>query len=411
MTEVRDRELGSALRELEVPEHYEGFDTELRSRLGRRPRRVWALAAAAVLVVIAATLALALPRESDVASAAEVREAIRDGLASAKSLSGVFVNREAGGENRWSFLVTRSGSFRIDSRKHGTHLVYDAGRNVEYYSDGPNFVRRLGLAPGAPDSDAAEWVLQRGLGSVVAVYAAAGDPEVAETEHAGRSAWLLHTGTGNEGDLRRLTVDQETGIPVRDTLFHKGRLVSEWRIESLRVNDGSAGQFTIEPVRKQEVVQYDMGFRRVDLEDVEAAVGYEPLVPRSLPNGFELNEVAVAEKSRPTGDEQRQNPESREVVSLAYRSGFDEIVITTRLTGADRARWGDPLLGSSLTTRKGETVTLDDGALEGERGELLIDPNSVPHIWVVTDDLVVTIAGNLDRDELLEIAESLARSS
>jgi DNA-directed RNA polymerase specialized sigma24 family protein len=34
---------------------------------------------------------------------------------------------------------------------------------------------------------------------------------------------------------------------------------------------------------------------------------------------------------------------------------------------------------------------------------------SVPHIWAIDGPLVITIAGNVDGDELVRIAESLAR--
>ena len=37
----------------------------------------------------------------------------------------------------------------------------------------------------------------------------------------------------------------------------------------------------------------------------------------------------------------------------------------------------------------------------------MIDPNSVPHIWAIDGPLVLTIAGNVDGDELQRIAQSL----
>jgi hypothetical protein len=44
---------------------------------------------------------------------------------------------------------------------------------------------------------------------------------------------------------------------------------------------------------------------------------------------------------------------------------------------------------------------------EGRTGELLIDPLAVPHVWAMTDRLVVTVAGDLDRVELFRLADSL----
>jgi hypothetical protein len=55
-----------------------------------------------------------------------------------------------------------------------------------------------------------------------------------------------------------------------------------------------------------------------------------------------------------------------------------------------------------------ETVTLASGAFAGAKAEILIDPRSVPHLWAMTDSLVLTVSGDLTRDELLAVAESLA---
>jgi hypothetical protein len=79
-------------------------------------------------------------------------------------------------------------------------------------------------------------------------------------------------------------------------------------------------------------------------------------------------------------------------------------VITTRATGPDPSRWSDPVLGSSVRANPPERIKVI-----GNPAWLVIDPNSVPHIWAIQGRHVVTIAGNLDRDELLRIAESLSR--
>src|SRR5262245_6845032 len=410
---TRDRELGDALRELEVPEHRAGFDGELKRLLAepRRRRRRWVPAVAAVAALaLAAGVALFLPRGSDVASAAELRDTIVESLASARTLSGVFVNREQprGGENRWRFAVNSAGSFRIEGVGQPTVTAYDAATNVETSSDAGLFVTRTGLAPGPPDAGPADWVLAGGLGSVVAALASDGDAAVKETEYRGRSAWEVRTPTGNPGEERLITVDRETGVPVRSALFRNGQPGAEWRIEDLRVDEGrGAGGFVLQPNAGQQRSRYDMGFRRVRLDDVRNHVGRASLVPTWVPPGFERVEVGVANRSRATGDEQRQNPVSKDVVSIRYRRGVDELVVTSRLTGPDPSAWGDPVIGSSPMGRQPQAVTFTKGALHGRQGELVIDANSVPHIWAVAGPLVVTVAGNLDRGELLHVAESL----
>jgi hypothetical protein len=264
------------------------------------------------------------------------------------------------------------------------------------------------LAPGPPDAAAAGWVLQRGLGSIVAALAVDGDADVREVDYEGRAAWKVRVPTGNPGEERVIVVDRETGIPVRSALFRDGNAGAEWRIEQLQVDDPTTEDtFRLTPSDGQTRSRFDMGFRGAALEDVPRRVGYRPLVPAQVPDGFQRVEVAVAEQSRPTSDEQRPNPPSRDVVSLRYRNGLDELVVTTRRVGADPSAWGDPLIGSAPMGRAPEQVTFRGGALEGHTGEVVVDANSVPHVWAVAGALVVTVAGNLDRDELVRVAESL----
>lgn len=416
MSYFRDEELGRTLQELDVPEHRTGFDEELIRRLTEvpAPRRSWLAAAAVALALpLAAAIVLLAPSGSNVASAADLRERVVSAIESAPGISGVFVNREqprSGRETRWHFVLDESGSFRIAGLEHQTLLSYDARMNVESSSDGDLFVTRTGLAPGPPDPGPADWVVQRGLGSVVAALTAYEDSDVAEVDHGGRASWQVRVPAGNPGEERVIVVDRETGIPVRSALFRNGALASEWLIEDLRLEPSGDVQFVPIPAPKQEHRRYDMGFRRVRLEEVPARVGYQPLVPASVPSGFELAEVAVAERSRPTGDEQRQNPPSQDVVSLRYRRGLDELVVTTRRAGDDPSAWGDPVIGSAPMGRAPEQVVVADGVLEGVRAEVVVDANSVPHAWAVPGPLVVTVAGNLDRDELVRVAESLRRA-
>lgn len=405
---MSDKELGTALRELEVPEHRPDFEKELRRSL--RPRRAhrWTLAAAAALA-LASIVALVVPRGSDVASAAEVQEAISDALRSAHTITGVFVNQEqAGGEeNRWRFEFRSSGSFRIAGlgKNNPTDLEYDPGLNTEAYSDEGLFVWRVGLAPGWPDAAPAGWVLRRDIGSVVAVLSADPEADVEEVEYGGRPAWTLRTPTGNPGEEREITVDRETGIPVRDRRLRDSRFAGEWRIEELQVNPGRRETFRLAPRKGQQQLRYDMGFERTSLERAESVVGYKPLVPSWVPPGFEPAEVAVARSSRATGDEQRQNPPSRNVVSVRYARGLDQIVVTTRSTGPDPSRWGDPVIGSSVQARPPVRLRFPKGTLRD--AHLVIDANSVPHIWGIAGPVVVTVAGNLGSDALVRIADSL----
>lgn len=391
---MSDDRLGTALLELEVPEHRPRFYEGLRGELERKPvrSRTWLLApATAVAAAIAIAVGLTLTRGSEVASGASVRKAVEHAFASKGSISGVFVYNET----RWRFVTASPGAFRIEGPTPQSVRVFDPAENIESTSDGSLFVRRVGLAPGPPDAGPANFVIQRGLGSVVAALAAARDPRIEEVTYEGRPAWLLRTSS------RLVTVDRETGVPVRNEVLRDGTVASEWRIEHLEVSSEVPTIQPLEPGPGQSPQTYDAGFRRISPADA-------PLVPERLPAGFELARAAFAESSRPTGEEGGGNPPSRDVTSISYRRGFDEIVVTTRRTGADPDAWKDPLQVSTVTTTQPEQVAFNDGALQGRHGYLVLEPDALPHIWAVTPSLVITIAGNVASDELLRVANSLA---
>jgi hypothetical protein len=155
-----------------------------------------------------------------------------------------------------------------------------------------------------------------------------------------------------------------------------------------------------------EVFRSDAGFRRVSLGDARLIVGYDPLVPHSIPEGYVLSEVAVAKRASATGPLEG-NPASIKVVSLSYRRGLDQFIVTTRLVGDDASAWSDPFATGEGLVGGPERVNFSSGALAGRDGELVIDPLAEPHTWALTQDLVVTVSGDLTRDELLQVAESL----
>ncbi len=46
-----------------------------------------------------------------------------------------------------------------------------------------------------------------------------------------------------------------------------------------------------------------------------------------------------------------------------------------------------------------KTLRPERGAPSGVEARLLVVPLAVPHVWALTDDLVVTVAGGLGRTE------------
>jgi hypothetical protein len=448
----RDEALGAALRALEVPEHRPGFERELRRRLaedrlaggrasrpsrGRHRVRLPGRRLAVAAVALGAVAVLALPVldrlpglvRADVASAAEVQARVRASLGSLQSLSGTLVVgcSERGcpaspGERRWGFALTSRGDLRLVGPTRRETMTYDAAtgfvrsaqRSASIGGETVFYAERQGVAPGPPDLGPPTWELLEEFGAFVRALLVAEDPRVGEIVYDGRPAWQLEVDSVPNaivpqftGDRFQLTVDRETGVPVRVVESMAGITLRELRVEELAVEpELGPAAFRLDFPPAADVMRSDDGFRRVPLADVRSIVGYAPLLPTFLPDGYELAEVAVAERAGPTGRE-AGNPPSRMVVSLSYRRGFDQLVVTTRL--ARGASWSDPVATGEGYVDEPEEVAIARGALAGARAELLIAPRGIPHLWTQRDGLVVTVAGALGRDELLRVTESLER--
>ncbi len=440
--EYRDEPLGAALRELDVPDHRSGFEEELRGRLTaerdrrrrlrpfrgrhRRAPRVIAVAAVVVAVLI---VAIGIPRTGhspevgpEAATAATIKAKVRSALASMRTLSGVLVydGAERGDRRRWRFAMTANGDFALVGPRPDERITYDASTGIarsaqrsESLGGGPLFyAERYGVAPGLPDAGPPTWLLPTQFAAFVRALLAAEDPRVRETTYDGRPSWVLAVDAVPNaivpefsGDRFEIVVDKATGMPVRVLELKNGTFLRELRIRDLEVNaDLPRGTFELEFPSGAEVARMDDGFERVPLEDVAEVVGYAPLVPAWVPEGYRLAEVAVAREGAPTGAE-AGNPPSRSVVSLSYRRGLDQFLVTTR--HANGELWDDPLATGEGHVDESEQAVIDSGVLAGRQVEIVLVPRGIPHLWTQTDRLVVTIGGGLSRAELLRIAGSL----
>jgi len=422
-----------------------GHRESARSCRGRL-RLLWIPVLVAV-VILALLWAFAGPLGIDffrpqIASAAAVMKKVVAAVADAKALRGtmvvIYADTTSGAssdtteatsgdkrdEMRWTFLCTAEGDFRLTGvtrredlsfdHRTGTQLAISGGENGEQSVAS----EMTGLAVGPPDPGPADWVLERRLGAVVRALLDSPDAQVEEGSYEDRAVWTLSTDvqanrlSDVSGDYMVVTVDKATGFPVRIVETRDGSFVQELRLEGLEIDPVlSADSFVLRFPAGAEVMQYDSGFRRIDLAHLAtqaaAVVGYDPLLPARIPPGFVLTAVAVAESGQSTGKE-GMNPQSRGVVSAVYRRGFDRLVVSTRLVGPDRSLWSDPLASGEGFIDEPETVALTVGAFAGSRAELLIDPRAVPHLWVMNEALVATISGDLTRTELVAAAESLA---
>ena len=378
-----------------------------------------------VVAVAVVAVSVALPGRESVATAAEVRAAVAGAWASAEVVSGELISVDAaeGEERRWEFVLTAHGDLWAVDLTRGGEIAYDAHTNVEQAlavsESMPDVdelfpLERHGLAPGPPDEGPSVDLLQRRMGSVVRALATTEAGAVVETDVDGRAAWTLSTDLPPDLTLGELapdhlevTVDRSTGFPVRAVASSRGRDLWETRIEGLHVNEAPPpDSFRLDFPAGVEVTVRDIGFRRVTLDAVEAAVGYRPLVPSQVPDGYRLAEVAVSTQPSVIGAA-GTNPEVGDIAALSFRRGLDQFVLTTRPVGPDPSVWSDPLAPGDSHQAQAEEVDIAGGVLDGTTAELIVDPLAIPHLWAVTDDLVVTVAGDLTRAELLQVAATL----
>ena len=412
---ARDERLGAALRALDVPEHRPEFHRELRRLLReeRRPTRRWVAVAAVAAVAAIAVVAIGIPRTHTsprVASAAVVKAHLRNAHAEMRNLSGVLVadGPAQSPTARWRFALDAAGDVRLEGPGAGEVITYDAATGVARSAQHSAslggstlfYAERDGVAPGPPDQGPPTWILSGELSAYVRAALAAGDPAVRELTYEGRPAWRLDIATiPNQiapelsGDHLEVTVDRETGMPVHVVERKKGALLRELRIEQLAVNTTlPADTFAYAFPAGAEVMKSDDGFHRVTLSQARAEAGYAPFVPKRVPAGYRLAQVAFARAS--------SNPASRMVVSLSYRRGIDQFLVTTRLRGT--GSWDDPLASPEGFVDHPESVSI--GSVQAT---LVLSPHATPHLWWLTDDFVVTVGGDLSRAELLSVARSL----
>jgi hypothetical protein len=412
MTDHRDHELGAALLELGVPEHRPEFHRELRAallaeRAGARRRRRIELSLIGVAAAAAAIAAVVLlQRGADVANAATVQARLRTAFASMQNLGGVLVasGPAQGKTARWHFVLDDAGDARVEGPEAGDVSTYDTSTGVvrsaqhsaSLGGDTLFYAERDGVAPGPPDQGPPTWILPEALGAYVRAALAASDPSVRDVTYEGRAAWQLDVATipssvvpGLSGDELRVTVDRQTGFPLAVVERKHGGLLRELRLEQLAVDAPlAADTFRLSFPAGADVMRSNDGFEPVTLARAAGAVGYDPFVPSWLPAGYRLSEVAVARGSG--------------IVSLSYRRGIDQFLVTTRLRGSGAP--SDPLASPPGFTDHPEPVQV-----AGMKAHLVLSPHTGPHVWGLTDRLVVTVGGDLGRAELTKVAVSLAR--
>lgn len=167
----------------------------------------------------------------------------------------------------------------------------------------------------------------------------------------------------------------------------------------------------------------DWGFKPLPLgtaAEVDRLLGpVAPAFPGWMPEGFERTAATAADRG---GMEDSPLKGEDVIVSLCYRRGFDQAFVSLRVdprryiwtdANSQRTDTSDPFLPEQERWMRRQwashttDVRLQSGAYRGAIAHVVVDPSVWPHLWVKKGGLVATVAGDLARDEMVRIAESL----
>jgi len=350
-------------------------------------------------------------------------------------------------ERRSTFYEAADGSSRVNEPDDGDGRwgvsIYNAPLRTSWiyapeWSGGNSWAAETafldtGAAAGPPDWYA-NFVGVYGYAGFALAAAAAPDAKVTGALYDGRPVWVLtcsvHPGptieTGPEAsttyrqvDRIAITVDEETGYPLRVREFYKGDMWRETRVEHFEVLSSVPDDlFEFHFPKGTKIESSDSGFRDVDLDDARSETGYPPVVPTWLPGDFALRQATLADVSDiPVPGEQGIRPDydalaSTDVLSARYGQGFLNVTVTTRrLEDPETAKRGDPFDGVTEFYMKYEEppqkVKLTGGAFKGSTASMYTIDLVLPHLWLIEGDLLVTVAGDASAKELVRIANSL----
>ena len=309
--------------------------------------------------------------------------------------------------------IARDGSYRIDY-DDGSIEVRDAQADTQtsyfVFDDDVSVILTDGVGLGGPDLFYGFFL--PGFYSIDHVLSLAGTAFAGEGEVLGRQAILYEAdvrpnGIGGGPDRVVMAIDAETGLVLEYLGTFEGEEQASLLATSFDVFAERLDVFTLPDDLPPPNITYGQGFQRTTIDQVEALVGYAPVLPATVPDGYVLDAVAVApgESQNFTGAE-ASNPTSVDIVHIRYRNGWRTFTTTTRRVGDQPDFWIDPF--------SGEGQFYDIAAVEvtgpyflGQIAELSTSPETVPHLWVRGEDLVFTVTGPLRDFEMVDIVNTL----
>ena len=247
---------------------------------------------------------------------------------------------------------------------------------------------------------------------------------VEETTYLGRPAWHgVFTVRGHWGLEETLmvfrwdaTVDQATGLLVAAscTIQANGKPLpwdQDLRVTSLELDPAldTGWQRPTAPGRRTTIV--DDGTRFGTPEAV-AKLSWPtlPLIPQWAPAGYRLTDVAGAGTgstsiSRPSRDvvvKGVKGPLQNQTVLVRFRRGFGSFTVQISPKTLGETVSGKPDVTLSAGYLEGQPAVFGDDASDGTQIGI-----SAPTLIVYSDRSEVIITGDLTRDELVKVAESM----
>jgi outer membrane lipoprotein-sorting protein len=407
---------------------------------------VAAVAAIAAAVVLTGRHTVRELRHPAIASAAEVAANVKTALGSIRTISATVVRphydpdgKEVGGERR-QIIATADGRTRsVAPAGSPDHMTSDLAAGVKsvYAHDSMNETTGkradyAAIVTGCPlgmpdrseqDSDDIDSHLFA-LWFQGNVMSAMAHGTVTQTTYAGRPALTVTTAADprvdSPFDAVEVTVDRAAWFPVQVQFLRHGKVREDEHLVDLRLNV-PVGDELLEPsfpagarVLKREASPF---WRRVSFAEAAHTYAERPLAPQVLPPAFAPFAAAVTDRARLRfivatahgGHDGRYWSWSRDVTSLGYRAGFLTFLVTTRRQATDDPL-ADPFATVPELAARGselETVTLTGGALRGVEAQLAMPALNTPHLWAYKDGRLITVSGDLTRDQLLSVANSL----
>jgi len=466
-----DDQLGRELRESPVPTHAPDHFERIRERMrdlagsdGRPPappargraRHVPApppphrlgirfAAVGAVAAAVAAAVALSwagvpgIQRSTPAPATADtVLARVQTALTHLGSISGDVVEYGSARGRPYalhigSFTFTSRGDYRIVQTGEGVAYTYDAEKRVArryVFRNGKALYSEVARDLPDPGPFFNPWmgstqVLDRSVAAYARAVIAELDPSVPVTPVTweGRTAWSItvpeHLAGGGDDGTARIVVDAQSGYPLAVEHWSSDGEVSGTRIENVRVGgDVPRSRFTLKGTRVQDkLMPMSERFRRVTLRQAAALGGratttFTPYRPSWTPEGYTLTGVTGAVNGAFLG--QYSPVEAGEVgsltVVLTYRRGFDRFCVVSRWRSDNPPGSDDPFDEDSVALSSSTRVALTAGSLRGAAAHVVLGLPDWPHLYVTTGaghDVSVSVAGDLTRDELARVANSL----